>query len=139
MPYLHACIQEAFRLHPPLAINFERIVPSSGAIICGNWVPAGTVVGVSPGVVQRHKPTFGDDVDSFRPERWLVDDKQELWAMEKAMFQYGAGNHMCLGRHIATMEIYKLVPCLLSTFEVCLSNPSIHCKQASLQSGMAAQ
>ena len=123
IPYLHACIQEGFRLHPPLAINFERIVPSSGATICDTWIPAGTIVGVSPGVVQRHKATFGDDADSFRPERWLVDDEQKIRAMERAMFQYGAGNHMCLGKNIAVMEVYKLIPSLMCTFEVCFRPP----------------
>ena len=34
------------------------------------------------------------------------------------MFQFGAGAHICLGQHIALMEVYKLVPSLLRTYEV---------------------
>ena len=34
------------------------------------------------------------------------------------MFQFGAGAHICLGQHIALMEVYKLVPSMLRTFEV---------------------
>ena len=139
IPYLHACIQEGFRLHPPLAINFERIVPSSGATICDNWIPAGTVVGVSPGVVQHHKATFGDDADSFRPERWLVDDEQKIRAMERAMFQFGAGNHTCLGKNIAVMEVYKLVPSLMCTFEVCFVHPPFPLQKDILQGKIATE
>ncbi len=34
------------------------------------------------------------------------------------MFLFGAGNHVCLGKNIAAMEIYKLVPSLMRAFEV---------------------
>ena len=117
LPYLHACIQEAFRMCPALGSMLERVVPPSGATICGVPIPAGTIVGCNAWVVQRHKPTFGDDCDVFRPERWL-GDAETTRAMERAMFQFGAGAHICLGQHVALMEVYKLVPSLLRTFEV---------------------
>ena len=118
LSYLHACIQEAFRLHPPFAINFERLVPQGGATICNHYIPGGTIVSVNPWVTQRDKATFGDDVDDFRPERWMTQDEEKVRAMERAMFLFGAGSHMCLGRNVALMEIYKLVPSLLRMFEV---------------------
>lgn len=112
-------------MHPPFGITFERIVPASGTTICGHFVPGGIIVGCSPGVVQYDKATFGDDVERYRPDRWLVSDddgdEERVRAMERAMFQFGAGNHMCLGKYIAMMEIYKLIPSLMRTFEVCSS------------------
>ena len=117
LPYLHACIQEAFRLHPATGLMPERIVPPSGATICGNFVPGGTIVGCYPWVVQRHKQTFGEDCDSYRPERWLAD-AESTRRMERAMLLFGAGNHVCLGQYIALMEVYKLVPSLIKTYEV---------------------
>ena len=121
LPYLHACIQEGFRVHPPFGIGFERIVPPTGAVIAGKSVPGGTVVSCSTGVVQYDKSIFGDDVDVFRPERWLEtpDNAEKIRNMERTMFHFGAGNHTCLGKNIALMEIYKLIPSLLRTFEVC--------------------
>jgi Cytochrome P450 len=35
-----------------------------------------TVVGINSWVAHRNKSVFGEDVDQFRPERWLVDDEQ---------------------------------------------------------------
>ena len=32
-----------------------------------------TVIGVNPWVVHRNSEIFGDDVESFNPERWLGD------------------------------------------------------------------
>ena len=67
--YLHACVQEAFRMHPALGMLTERIVPSSGAIICGESIPGGTLVGCNPWVEQRDKAIFGEDSNVYRPER----------------------------------------------------------------------
>ena len=123
LPYLHACIQEAFRMHPAFGMMPERIVPPSGATICGNFIPGGTLVGCNGWVVQRHEDTFGEDFDTYRPERWLADAERTR-GMERAMFQFGAGTHVCLGQHIALMEIYKLVPSLMRTYEV--PSPLLH-------------
>lgn len=71
LPYLDACVQEALRVHPPFAMPFERIVPEGGIFISGQYLPAGTIVGASPYVVNRHVPTYGPDAEIWRPERWL--------------------------------------------------------------------
>lgn len=116
VPYLYACVQETFRLHPAFGFNLERIVPPSGAIICGYAIPSGTIVGVNAWVVQRDHSIFGADADEYRPERWLAD--AGVQQMEKTMFQFGAGEHICLGKNISTVEIYKVVPALMRNFEV---------------------
>ena len=117
LPYLHACVQEAFRIHPAISFNAERIVPPPGATICGNLIPSGTIVGVNAWVVQRDCGVFGADADEYRPERWLAAAEQ-VEQMEKTMFQFGAGDHICLGKNISAIEIYKLVPTLMQNFEV---------------------
>lgn len=117
LPYLNACIQEAFRLHPPVSFTAERIVPPAGDTIDGHFVPGGTVVGCNPWVVHRDKATFGEDVDQYRPERWL-GEPETVYRMSQALFQFGSGNHICLGKNIAYLEIYKLIPSLMRTFEV---------------------
>ena len=82
LPYLDACINEAVRLHPPFCLPFERVVPQGGVTICGRYFAAGTVVGMSPYVVNRHKPTFGEDADVWRPERWLEGDDEHRRKLE---------------------------------------------------------
>ena len=120
LPYLHACVQEAFRLHPANSFSGERIVPPSGATICGNLIPGGTIVGVNAWVVQRDRGVFGTDADEYRPERWLGPSEQ-VKQMEQTMFQFGAGDHICLGKNISLEEIYKVVPSLMQNFEVGLA------------------
>ena len=121
LPYMHACIQENFRMHPASSVLLERVVPPAGANIGGEQIPGGTVVGVSSWTAHRNKEVFGEDAKIFRPERWLEASEEQVRLMEKSMLHFGAGNHLCLGRNISAREIYKLVPSLLRTFKVSLS------------------
>lgn len=76
------------------------------------------MVGVNGWVVHRDKGTFGDDIEQYRPERWLEASKEKLNEMNRTMFQFATGNHICLGRNISLLEIYKLVPSVMRTFRV---------------------
>lgn len=77
LPYLDACINEGVRLHPPFCLPFERVVPKGGMMIGDTYFQEGTVVGMSPYVVNRHKPTFGEDADVWNPDRWIVPEVQK--------------------------------------------------------------
>lgn len=85
LPYLDACINEALRLHPPFCLPFERVVPKDGVTILGRFFEAGTLVGMSPYVVGRHKGTFGEDADRWRPERWMGIEEEKHRKMEQSI------------------------------------------------------
>ncbi|KAI1444384.1 cytochrome P450 [Annulohypoxylon stygium] len=136
LPYLDACIKEAFRLHPAAGLPLERIVPEPGAEIAGQYVKGGTIVGCSAWIIHRRPEIWGEDVDDFRPERWLVDEKlkgeekieqeRRVREMNGMMFQFGMGARTCIGKNISLLEIYKVVPSLLRRFDVSpLSRPLI--------------
>jgi cytochrome P450 len=120
LPYLDAVVQESFRLHPAAGLMLERIVPASGLGILGHHIPGGTIVGCNAWVLHRRPEIFGQDVEVFRPERWLEAGKEELKEMKSTMFQFGAGARTCIGKNISLLEIYKLVPSFLRRFEVSL-------------------
>jgi len=131
LPYLDACIKEAFRLHPAPGLTLERIVPPQGADIAGHFVKGGTIVGCSAWVMHRRKEIFGEDVEVYRPERWLADETKDRNAEEKrikemtgTMLQFGAGARTCIGKNISLLEMYKVVPSFLRRFEVS-SHPSL--------------
>jgi hypothetical protein len=39
LPYLNACIKEAFRHYPPVPIGLPHLTPATGSTICGYYVP----------------------------------------------------------------------------------------------------
>ncbi|KAL1958667.1 hypothetical protein VTO42DRAFT_4010 [Malbranchea cinnamomea] len=123
LPYLDACIKEALRLHPAAGLPLERIVPPQGIEICGEFIPGGTIVGCSAWILHRREEVFGDQVEEYRPERWLDAEPAKLKEMNGTMFQFGAGSRTCIGKNISLMEIYKLVPSFLRRFEVRLADP----------------
>lgn len=85
LPYLDACINEGVRLHPPFCLPFERVVPDGGITVCGHFFSGGTVVGMSPWVVNRHRPTFGEDADRWRPERWLAQGAEHRKKLDSSV------------------------------------------------------
>ncbi|THW98423.1 benzoate 4-monooxygenase cytochrome-like protein P450 [Aureobasidium pullulans] len=118
LPYLDAVIQESFRMHPAAGLILERITPKQGIEICGEHIPGGVIVGCNSWVLHRRPEVFGVDVDTFRPERWIEADSLKLKEMKATMFQFGAGARTCIGKNISLLEIYKLVPTFLRTFEI---------------------
>lgn len=151
LPYLEAVIQESGRIHPPFGLNLERVVPAGGLEICDEFLPEGTIVGMNAWVVHRDRAVFGQDADTWRPERWIEADDAQRKKMEDGLLtvsyapglqtsvtsscyrsrerqqltdetlQFGAGHRTCLGKHISLLEIYKLVPTILQEYDVSFS------------------
>ncbi|XXG96201.1 hypothetical protein Hte_002482 [Hypoxylon texense] len=131
LPYLEAVVREGMRMHPAICMPLERYVPSPGLTLPdGRYVPAGTIVGLNPYVMGRNTDVWGTDVDTFRPERWLQNEgesdgsyRERLRLYNAADLTFGGGARICVGRHIAQVEVYKVVATLVKNFEIELSNP----------------
>ncbi|KIW40987.1 uncharacterized protein PV06_06586 [Exophiala oligosperma] len=127
LPYLGAVIKESLRLHTPVGLILERVVPQGGVTLCGRHFPAGTVVGCNPAVIHQDARVFGRryGVREFRPERWLEPPSggEELAEMERCFMAFGAGKRTCIGKNISLLEVHKLVPLLLMKFKFTLVDP----------------
>ncbi len=123
LPYLDACVKEAFRMHPAPGLPLERIVPPGGAEIAGHYVQGGTVVGCSAWVIHQNKDVFGYDADVFRPERWLVDpetakkgpgareaEEHRIKEMSGMLLQFGMGSRTCIARTSASWRSTSWCP-----------------------------
>ncbi|KPM37968.1 hypothetical protein AK830_g8610 [Neonectria ditissima] len=123
LPYLGAVINEALRCHPAIGLTLERIVPPNGVTIAGHHLAGGTIVGCSAWVLHRDTDVFGSDAAEFRPERWIEGSPEQRQKMNSCLFSFGAGARTCIGKNISLLELYKLVPTILRTFEVELADP----------------
>ncbi|KAF2159886.1 hypothetical protein M409DRAFT_60477 [Zasmidium cellare ATCC 36951] len=122
MEYLQAVLKEGLRLHPAVSVPLSRTVPSGGAVLAGQYFPAGTDVGVNPYILHRDREVYGDDAEDFRPERWLENDAETLARMERSWCPFGLGSRTCLGKNISLLEISKAVPQLVRRFDFDLSD-----------------
>jgi cytochrome P450 len=100
LPYLHAVISEATRLHPSIVFQLLRKAPAD-FVIDGIKIPPGTEVGVSPRAQNRDTAIWGDDANEFRPERWLENEEQAKYFENITMTFGGNGPRMCIGRNLA--------------------------------------
>ena len=130
--YLHAVVREAMRCHPGVAMLLERYVPEEGLTLPdGRYVSAGSIVGLNPYVVGRNPSVWGQDAESFRPERWLRDESQEteeeyqarLRKMDNADLAFGGGSRICIGRNLGLLQVYKVLATLISRYNIELAYP----------------
>ena len=117
---LTAAVEEAIRWEPPLLITSR--VAARDAEVAGTPVPAGTQVIPNIGSANRDE-TRWDDAETFNIAREA-----------KPVISFGVGPHMCLGMHLARMEMRAAVSRLLDrcpnlrfdTDAVARDDPHIH-------------
>jgi cytochrome P450 len=85
MTYLNAVLKEAMRIHPAVGLLLERHVPTGGATICGEYIPAGTIVGINAWALHYDEKVYPDP-QKLIPERWIESSETKLAAMEKSFF-----------------------------------------------------
>ena len=96
LPYLHAVLQEGLRMYPPVPAELPRRTPKQGAVICDEWVPGDTVIGVNHLATYR-MPTLWRDAYEFHPERWLGDERYKDDCLD-ALEPFSVGPRNCLGK-----------------------------------------
>jgi cytochrome P450 len=100
LPYSRAFIDEMLRLYPSAwmltrqALQPDQLGPYS--------IPAGATVIVSP-YVNHRLSNWWPAPDVFQPERWL--DTSKPASTQFAYFPFGAGPRMCVGQHLAILEM----------------------------------
>ncbi|KAL8868969.1 MAG: hypothetical protein Q9174_004627 [Haloplaca sp. 1 TL-2023] len=110
LPYLHAVITEALRLHPTGPVSVPRIVDRPGVKISGYDVPVGTRVGIPQKTMSR-SPTNFVEPSVFAAERWLPEADPKYDADRKDAWEpFMVGPRNCLGKSLAWAEM-KLILC----------------------------
>ncbi|KAL0933999.1 cytochrome P450 ClCP1 [Colletotrichum truncatum] len=119
LPYMLACLDEALRMYPPVALGLPRVTPKGGATINGKFVPEKTIVAIHQWTIH-HKEEYFKDPDEYHPERFLGDEK--FATDNKNAFQpFHIGARNCLGRNLAYVEMRLILARLLWNFDVKLA------------------
>lgn len=126
LPYLQACIKEGLRLCSATGLPLWREVPkgSGGIEIMGRYFPEGTEVGLNTWVAHYDEDIWGRDAAQYKPERWIDADAEKLKMLDTFFMPFGLGSRTCIGRHISYLEMCKVVPMIVSQFELHLVDKS---------------
>lgn len=118
LPKLHAVLQEAMRLYPPVP-RFDR--QAAAAMRIGELdVGVGDIVSIWPWLVHRHRELW-DDPDAFIADRFLQP-------AERHRFQYlpfGGGPRICVGAQFATIEALTVLAHWLSGWRFRPTGPPV--------------
>ncbi|OLN83762.1 putative sterigmatocystin biosynthesis P450 monooxygenase STCB-like protein 9 [Colletotrichum chlorophyti] len=103
LPLLNAVVEETLRLYGGVPANLPRVVPPKGANLGGFDIPGGTEVETQAYTLHRNPDVYQDPLE-FDEERWM--DPASVTPQQKSSFcPFGAGTRICIGMHLARMQI----------------------------------
>lgn len=130
---LDAIMTEGLRLNPAAPGSLPRVVPKGGARIAGIWVPE-DVSDFNPFYARRLAKTPQTTVSmmnysthhnadifprpfKFDPTRWL-DTEGGTAMMKEAYMPFSRGPRMCIGIHLAIMELKMILATIVHGFQL---------------------
>ncbi|KAF4950149.1 hypothetical protein FSARC_13292 [Fusarium sarcochroum] len=109
LSYLQAVIYEGIRIRSVSTNMSFKEVPAGGEMYNGEFLPAGTNIGINFSSLLRSETMFGQDAHVFRPERFLDVDQETSMRMKRDVeLTFGLGRWACLGKPIAFLELNKI-------------------------------
>jgi cytochrome P450 len=111
--YLHACMNETLRMNAPL-IRIERVCQKDWFHEqSGLRIKKGMVVQSSAFAVH-YNETYFPEPNSFKPERFLPENKDKL--NPYAFLSFGQGPHNCIGMRFAKEEIQMTIASIIKDY-----------------------
>ena len=85
-------------MYPPALAGQVRVVHPEGDYLCGYWVPGTTKVMMNHFAAFHSSQNFRNP-ESFLPERWLDEGKEEFHVDQKDVYQpFSVGARNCIGK-----------------------------------------
>ncbi|GAB00041.1 hypothetical protein E5Q_06743 [Mixia osmundae IAM 14324] len=121
MKYLRAVLNEVLRLYPSVPANIRAVTRDDVMCIDDRriFIEQGSSVAFSIWGIHREARTWGEDVLTFDPARWLDGDKRfTRLATNPTMFQpFSGGPRICLGMQLAYAEATTTIIRMLQKFD----------------------
>ncbi|KAF4243683.1 hypothetical protein CNMCM6805_000406 [Aspergillus fumigatiaffinis] len=118
LPFLDAVMNESMRL--AVRFDYRRDVPSGGIAVLGHYLPEGTVILFHSETLTNNHTIFGEDVSSFRPQRWLQADldQQQLRRMDEALLVLRPNMPNSAKARAAWLELKRAVALIIWKFDL---------------------
>ncbi|KAB5589304.1 Cytochrome P450 family protein [Ceratobasidium theobromae] len=122
LTYINAVLRESLRVTPSIG---EFVVTCDKDEVIGDGkylIKKDTIVVLLVGAIGRDPTVWGEDVDSFNPDR-MLDGKFEALP-PKAWIPFGSGARACIGRVFAWQEALIALATIFQKFDFVPANPS---------------
>ncbi|XP_054787384.1 cytochrome P450 704C1-like [Prosopis cineraria] len=131
MQYLHAALTETLRLYPAIPLE-GKFCFSDDVLPDGFNVRKGDLMVFCPYAMGRMKYLWGDDAESFKPERWF--DHNGIFQHESSfkLTAFQAGPRICLGKEFAYRQMKIFAAVLLGCFKLRLADQKQSAKHRSM-------
>ncbi|KAG8707689.1 hypothetical protein FRC09_001668 [Ceratobasidium sp. 395] len=122
LTYINAVLRESLRVTP--SIGQFVVTPYKDEIIGGGkyQIKQGTPIILLAGDIGKDPVVWGDDADTFNPDR-MLDGKFEALP-PKAWLPFGSGARACIGRPFAWQEALIAVATIFQKFDLTPADPS---------------
>ncbi|KAL3489683.1 cytochrome P450 [Aspergillus germanicus] len=128
LAYIDAIASETLRWRPVVVSGVPHFTKVADEYM-GYHIPANSTVLPNAFAITRDESVFGEDVDSFIPERWLVEDPPTDPQVDTCGFNvsalkdlpqtgFGFGRRICTGRLIARNQLFIQMARMLWAFDV---------------------
>ncbi|GER28009.1 cytochrome P450 family protein [Striga asiatica] len=114
LPYLHAVMKEALRLHPAVPLLVPHC-PSTTCEVSGYTIPSGARVFFNVWAIHRD-PSLWDNPLDFCPDRFL-DGTWDYSGNDFSYFPFGSGRRMCVGVDMAQRMFMFSLATLVHSFD----------------------
>lgn len=116
--YLQYFMNEVLRLYPVVPLN-RRVATRDTSLPTGGgpdgnlpvYVRAGQAITYSPFITQRRKDLWGEDAETFNPDRWF--ERRVGWEH----LPFNGGPRVCIGQQFALTEAGYVLVRLLQRFD----------------------
>ncbi|RHZ55811.1 cytochrome P450 monooxygenase sphH [Aspergillus thermomutatus] len=124
LEYLHAVCNEVIRFHPSVP-NTVRVALKETTLM-GKPIPKGTLVVISPELVNHLPQLWGPDAEQFNPDRWMGPGMANTGGATKnyAFLSFLHGPRSCIGQGFAKAELACLLAAVVGSFEFELKYPN---------------
>ncbi|XP_049910045.1 cytochrome P450 2J2-like isoform X1 [Epinephelus moara] len=112
LPYTDAVIHETQRMGNIVPLGFPKMA-SKDTTLAGYFIPKGTAVITILSSVLFDKNEW-ETPDIFNPQHFL--DSEGQFRRRDAFLPFSAGKRVCIGEHLARMELFLMFTCLLQHF-----------------------
>ncbi|KAI9148668.1 Cytochrome P450 monooxygenase FSL4 [Paramyrothecium foliicola] len=114
LPYLNNFVQEVLRVYS--AVSFVPREAVEDVEVDGILVPKGTVLQLSPAVINLHPKVWGERSTEFDTHRW--DDPKGPATNTYALQTFHNGPRMCIAKQLAVMEMKTMLIELVLRFQI---------------------